>query len=287
MLSDFFATRPVFHTQEAADYLKQKASHSSRTRRNLLHYHLRQGHIMPIRRGLWASVPPGADPKLWRPDPYLVSVNLASDAVLGYRTALALHGAAYTVSSEYVFLTGGPPGTFEWNNLVFRGVRQPVALQRTDQELTQTMTFDRAGVSLTVTTIERTLVDALDRPKLAGGWEEIWRAADAIPYINVGVVVDYTLALRKAITTSKVGYFLEQHREAYGVSDAALDRLAAARSRSPLYADRHSPQSGRLSSRWNLIVPEVLISTSYDELSAYNSGRASIDSHSTSEPFEP
>jgi hypothetical protein len=47
------------------------------------------------------------------------------------------------------------------------------------------MTEERAGLPLRVTTLERTLVDALDRPDLAGGWEEIWRSYDDVASLNV------------------------------------------------------------------------------------------------------
>jgi len=42
---------------------------------------------------------------------------------------------------------------------------------------------ERSGQSLRVATLERTLVDVLDRPELSGSWEEIWRHPFPLHYI--------------------------------------------------------------------------------------------------------
>ena len=41
-------------------------------------------------------------------------------------------------------------------------------------------TLDRQGLPIRVTGLERTLVDVLDRPALAGGWEEAWRSWEGV-----------------------------------------------------------------------------------------------------------
>jgi predicted transcriptional regulator of viral defense system len=43
----------------------------------------------------------------------------------------------------------------------------------------------RSGLSLNVTTFERTLVDVLDAPRHGGGWEEIWRSLESVEFFDI------------------------------------------------------------------------------------------------------
>lgn len=72
--------------------------------------------------------------------------------------------------------------------------------------------MDRAGLSVRVTSLERTLVDVLVRPDLGGGWEEIWRSLEMVEFFDLDVVIDYTLLFENATTAAKVGFFLELRR---------------------------------------------------------------------------
>lgn len=264
----FFATHPVFTTDEVAAYLAERGTTSPRTRSNLLQHHARRGHIVLVRRSVWAAVPPGATPELWSPDPYAICARLAPDAIASHHAALALHGLAYTVWSEYAYFTAAAPRPpLEWRGMSFRPVMHPAALRSAQRENTGTAIIDRGGVDVRATTPERTLVDCLHRPELAGGWEEIWRAVDSVQYLNIGALVDYALLLGNATTAAKAGLLLEVHRGALGVTDRDLERLEAARPQAPHYLDRSTRIGGRLLARWNLIVPEAMLARDWEELS--------------------
>jgi predicted transcriptional regulator of viral defense system len=68
-------------------------------------------------------------------------------------------------------------------------------------------------MELRIASLERTLVDALDRPDLSGSREEIWRSLESVEFFNLDKVVEYGLLLGNATTGAKVGFFLEQHRK--------------------------------------------------------------------------
>ncbi len=122
-----------------------------------------------------------------------------------------------------------------------------------------------AGGRVRVTTCERAMVDVLNAPELGGGWEEIWRSLEMVEFFDLNAVVAYTLQLNSALTTSRVGFFLEQHRENLFVEKEHLETLAKHAPRQKRYFDR-SRAPGRLVRRWNLIVPEQVIGRNWEEV---------------------
>ncbi len=128
------------------------------------------------------------------------------------------------------------------------------------------LTAERAGVQIRVTSLERTLVDVLARPRLAGGWEEIWRSLASIPFFDTEQVIAYVRLLENATTAAKVGFFLEQHRETFMVEENQLQALWQLRPRQPHYLERDQRKHGRLVARWNLIVPAELLEQTWAEV---------------------
>jgi len=270
-LETFLAKNPVFRTEEALRFLAPTET-SDQVRRNLLHYHVRAGNILPIRHGLYASVRPGQDPGRVPVDAFLVASRCVADAVLAYHTALGLHVYAYSVTQHLAFLTAHKVRPFAFRGQRFTAVPFPRALVRRRAERFGVKHVDRLGVDVDVTGLERTLVDVLDRPDLGGGWEEVWRSLEGVPYFDLDQVVEYAALLGKATTASKVGFFLEQHRESLGVEERHLGRLRALRPKSKHYmdppADRGSGarRPGRLVPEWSLVVPVDVIERSWEEL---------------------
>ncbi len=248
------------------DYLASRGEVGSRTREALLAYHKKRGRLVAVRRGLYAVVPPGADPASYPVDPFLVAAKLTRDAVLSHHTALEFHGHAYSVHEHFVYTASRPLSPFTFRALLFRGVRSPESLRRARQEDFGVVTMDRSGMEVRVTSLERTLVDVLNRPHLAGGWEEIWRSLESVEFFDLDKVVEYALLLGNATTAAKVGFFLEQHREPLMVEEKHLTSLHGLRPRQPHYLDRDKRTSGHLVSGWNLVVPREVFERTWAEV---------------------
>jgi len=264
-LHGFFDKHPVFTVEELSHFLKARGSHSGWTRKSLVAHHQKQGRIFRIRRGLYAAVPPGDDPQRVDADPYLVASRLADDAVLGYHTALELHGKAHSVFGTFYYLTRRQRRPFRFRSAYFVPALVPHALRKKRREDFGVKTLDRAGLPVRVTTLERTLVDLLDRLDLGGGPEEVWRSLEAVEFFDLDQVVTYAALLENATTVAKVGVFLEQHRKALWVDEAHLERLRRHVPKQPHYftPDR---KTGRLVRQWNLIVPEEILDRSWQEV---------------------
>jgi len=88
---DFFRKHRVFTSQEYNDFLKKTGRTGARTQEALLAYHIKVGHLIHLKRGLYAVVTPGAAPASFIADPYLIASKLCEDAVIGYHTDLAFY----------------------------------------------------------------------------------------------------------------------------------------------------------------------------------------------------
>ena len=256
-LDKFFATNPVFTLNDLQNFLGRGNKISS-TLGNLLQYHQKKGRILLIKRGLYAVVP-----QEMQVDPYLITSKLAHDAVIGYHTALALHGKANTMINRFYYLTlTKPMKPLAFQGNVFQAVSVPKSLKKKDIGNT---TFNRLGMSIKVTTLERTFVDILDRPYLCLSWEEICHAIEAIEYLNSSLVVKYTLLLSNKTTAAIVGFFMEMYEDKWMIPAEHLKKLKKLRPLKPVYFKRSKKGPHRMVSQWNLIVPEVILDKGWEE----------------------
>ena len=217
-----------------------------------------------MRRGLYATVPPGSDAATFQPDPFLLAGHLAPDAVVAYHAALQLRGKAYSVWHRFPVLVGGAVRPLQFRGNEFLAVHAPLSMRARADLGGGIVTEPCAGGTVRVTTLERTLVDVLDVPALAGGWEEIWRSLDGLEYFDLDAVLAYALALGSALTVARLGFYLEQQRSRLFVENRHLAQLAANVPKQTRYWDeRRAP--GKLVKPWNLIVPEPVMRGTWEE----------------------
>lgn len=262
-LEEWFSKRPVFTLDEVRALLDRGYSRNERTRESILSYHLRAGRLVRVRRGLYAVVSRGDDPKTAPVDPFLVAAKSAKDSVLAYHTALELHGKARSVFETFYFQTGKPVRTTTFRANRYVGVLFPKPLRESGREFFGTTVLERAGIEFRAASLERTLVDLHARPDLGGGWEEIWRSLEAVEYFDVDSIAEYVELLGNRTTAAKVGWFLERHAESLMVEERHLERLRKLRPKQPHYMERSRP--GTLVGDWNLVVPKALFDRSGEE----------------------
>lgn len=262
----FFATHPVFTLQEFEDS-RIDSPRAAAVAQALLAHHVGSGRLLRIRRGLYASVPFGADAASFTVDPWLVAARLTDDAILAYHTALEFQGKAHSPHTRCVYLTrrGSRPLRFQGHQFV--RAKFPSSLRTEAARRFDVVLLERGGLTARVTSLERTLVDVLDRPDLGGDWEEVWRSLESVEYFDLDRVIRYALLLKNATVVAKVGFFLEQHRERLMVDEKHLRRLRPRRPKEPHYLARSKREPGRLVRGWNLIVPPAVLGQSWRDVS--------------------
>ena len=263
-LSTFITQNHIFTIDEIKKYFS--IDKKSNTLKNLLGYHLKCGHLIHVKRGLYYTVPKGIDPENCPVDPYLVASKLAEDSILAYHTALAYLSGLYTVRNDFIFLTQTKvKSPFTFREVIFHASSVPLNLVSTGSSDFGIQSSDHLGHKILVTSLERTMVDVLDRPSLMGSWEEIWRSLESVEYFNLDQVLQYALLLGNATTIAKLGFFLEMNKERLMVQSRHLEELLSHCPSKPNYLER-SQQHQKLVKKWNLIVPTEIINRNWEEL---------------------
>lgn len=265
-VNEFLAQHAVFTIDDLDLFLSKRGSANPNTRKALLNYHLKRGRIVRIRRGLYATLPPGSDLSSNPVDPYLVTAKMTEDAVLAYHTALEFHGKAYSVLSRLTYTSKAKSLPVILGSYEIICAPVPKVLLAKGAGMFGVVTYKRSGVDVRVTNLERTFVDILDRPDLTGSWEEIWRSLEMIEFFDLDQVIEYTFLLENRTTAAKVGFYLEQHKEGLLLEDTALEPLRKLRPRQPHYLERAHRGDCQWIKGWNLMVPADILKRIWGEV---------------------
>jgi predicted transcriptional regulator of viral defense system len=260
---------PVFRRDEFAAALGRETGDRAIT--DLLKYHLRAGNIRRVARGVFASVPKGFNPAgvpgTPTVDRFLAASRLRVGAVIAYRSALELHG--YNPSSagtnEVQLIAGGEPGLIDVADFSCRFVSPPSHHSRSEG----VTTMDRQGLPVSVTTLERTLVDLFDRYDLAGGAEDLFQSLDVVVQraepLDIEALVDFARLLNNSSAAAALGYWLDRERNRFGIKSAAILDLHSLAPRHPRYALGAKPGRGRAATGWNVILPADIVERYFDD----------------------
>lgn len=267
-VKQFFETHPVFRYEEFAGFMASLGTDRPESWRQQLNYHQKAGHLIHIRKFLYAVKPMlSQDPWI---DPYLLASKVTADAIIAYHSALELHGIAYTTFNEFTILSARQILPFTYVAQRIRSVSHPKILVKNSHTEFGVKVINRGGMAIKLTCLERTIVDVLDRPDLGGGWEEIWRSLDHVTQLDADKIVEYVLLLKNSTTVAKVGFFLEQRPIHLAVDKKQIQKLLPYISKQPHYMSRNHRSEGKYIEKWQLIVPVSIIKRTWEEPDAEN-----------------
>jgi predicted transcriptional regulator of viral defense system len=260
--ASFLSAHPIFTRAEFAAAFGHPASAANVT--SLLRHHLRAGNIKRVSREVFAAVPAHLAADRMIIDRFAAASKLRTDGVLGFHSALELHGIAYSEFNEVQLISVGRTELVELPFGACRFVTPPKALVAAGKADYLTKTMDRHGVAVRVTAVERTLVDVLHRPELAGGVEEVLQSLDLVRYLDSAKVADYVELLDNRSIASVSGWWLEKRRAAFGVTDEVLARLRARLPRSKHYALGAESGHAVLVEPWRVLLPPQALDAAFE-----------------------
>lgn len=259
-MESFFYDHPVFRFDEFADWKKKHASGSNNAAYQAIQYYLKTKRILRIKKELYAVISPNAKEKNIIVDPYLIAGKATIDSILGLHTALEIHGHAYSSFQSFYFLSQKKAKDFAFNHQNFEPIKTDKTFNQMEVEI-----INRQGVDIRITTLARTFVDMLDRVEQSGGWEEVLRSLSTINNLNIDRVIDYCIAINRAVLNAKVGWCLEQRQGIFAPSDAQLNRLLRHQPKNPYHCGPRGYKPMTKVKRWNLMLPMRVANRSWED----------------------
>ncbi|MBI5710728.1 MAG: hypothetical protein HZC42_10560 [Candidatus Eisenbacteria bacterium] len=253
---DFLNRAAVFSLGDLAEVTGGANTHARARER--VKYYLATGRVRRIARELYAVVPPGADPRRFQPDPFLVAATLRADAVFSHHGALELLGAAHSDWNVCTAYTGRSRSTLRLGTTTLRLLHPPGALAPRDWSRLAVREAHHLGRTLRVTSPERTLVEGFRQPQLAGGLPELVESASGFASLDVPLLARVLEAYDQRSLWAATGWFLERFARTFHVTEAQLARFESHRPRSPQYLPRRM-RGGVFLPRWNLVLPAPVV----------------------------
>lgn len=207
-----------------------------------------QGWLTRVRRGLYAAVPVEAeDPQNWRLDPWTIAAAALAPGYVGGWTALHHWDLTDQLFATTVVITARavPRREHEIGGARFELRHRP------PRALFGTRSVWREGSRVEVSDPERSLVDCLDDPSLAGG---IRHLAEALEHWNEGQrskaqrLLEYGDRLGNRTVFKRLGFLLEAQGMDGPLTEACRQRI----SRGISLLDPARSPAGPITTRWNL-----------------------------------
>lgn len=209
-------------------------------------FHLRQnGWIQTLRRGLYAIAPtlPGLAPA----HEFEIAMALVQPAAISHWSALHHHGLTEQIPSRVFVLTtteANAPRISSRRNLAGKTAYRFIRVSPKRFFGTEEKWFGEARV--TITDLERTLIDALVAPQYCGDFAEVLHAfSEARTRWNFDRLRDYALRWDGAVA-KRLGWVLEKQ----GMSSVELEPLRQVTIRGYRKLDASAPPGGRHDARW-------------------------------------
>lgn len=264
-LDKFLGQAPVFTLTELVHRLQLDSVKNPRAAAyNSIKNRRRVGQLGVVKEGVYFVVRLGETPATTAVDGFLVASKLAPDATLAFHTALDVLGFGHSLFSSFYHFSKTYRRPVRFRRNLFHCIKLPVALLRRGKEGFGTEKVERLGQKVVTTGKERTLVEALEHPKYCGGFEEMYRSLEKMPYLQFELLLEYLELRGQKKLHATVGFFLEQHREEFHVEESLLQVLEKNKPLAPVYWDR-SKKGGTYVKRWNLVVPKAVVERSWEE----------------------
>lgn len=219
--------------------------------RTLVAHLARRGWLSRVRRGLYTTVPLGADvPGEWREDPWLVANSLYNPCYLGGWTAASHWSLTEQIFRDVVVVTAA---SIRDRAVTIQGTRFRLRFLPEEKHFGTNKAW-RDQTAVFVSDPSRTVVDTLDEPWMAGGIRhaaEIIAAYFESEHRDEAKVVEYADRLGNRTVFKRLGFLLET----IGAGTPELVEQCRVRMSSGLSKlDPDVDALGRIRKRWNLRV---------------------------------
>ena len=181
---------------------------------------------------------------------YVIASHITQSAYVSHHSAFSYYGYTNQVFYDIYVSSASRFNSFEFDGVTYRYV-----MSRTDKGV------EKKADGVSVTSLERTIIDSINDFEKIGGFEELLRSLTMIPYADENKLLLYLKNCEKQYLYQKTGYILEHFKNEMNLSNEFFDQCEAhtAKSIRYLYQGLNKDQA-LYSKRWQLYVPRNLLS---------------------------
>ncbi len=197
-------------------------------------------------KGLYYIIPQESSREEFIPDKFLIGAKLSSGGIIGYHSALELHGASYSSYNSVYIITQKYFRPFKFQGIKYQAIKGNVSFG--------IETILREGLKIQVTDRERTFIEGINGLKYVGGLEEYFKSVELFPSIDFDQVIIYLKRFNKKILYAKVGFLLSYFEKRWSFPENYRKEIKAHLGiRINYLSDRGEEE--RLDKEWKLMVP--------------------------------
>ena len=231
----------VFNMQDINNF-----THNKKTSKSIIQRMLKNGYIKRIKYNLYAVCDLEYGDVI--PDQYMIGSKIQDDSFISYHSAFDYYGV-----KNQVFYLVYVSSKNKFNEFDFDGYSYSFVKNKYDFGIIQ-------KGKVRITDKERTVLDNINRPDLAGGNEELIMCLELMTQLDNKKIIEYLKYYNSKKLYAKVGFVLERFKEDLGISEEVIQECHKNICNTHYYFDNETKKlKNKFISKWNLIVPEMYL----------------------------
>jgi len=241
-----FYKEKIFNFSEVIEKFRED-KYSEGYLRKRLNDLLKAGYLGSVgARGLYYIIPQGSSREEFVPDKFLIGAKLSPEGIIGYHSALELHGASYSSYNSVYILTKKYFRPFKFQGIKYQAIKRGLSFG--------IETVLREGLKVWVTDRERTIIEGINGLKYVGGLEEYFKSVELFPSIDFDQVIIYLKKFNKKILYAKIGFLLSYFKKRWSFPENCKKEIKAHLGAKINYlSDKR--EKARLDKEWKLMIP--------------------------------
>ena len=224
-----------------------KLTGNSNTAKSLIRAELEKNHIKKVKHNLYVVCNLENNNPIG--NPFMIGSKVSNNSYISYRSALEFHSKSKEIFPTISVSSPKKFEDFEFDNYSYKYISNK---------------FDFGIIEVNrirVTDKERTFIDCVNKPELAGGSEFLITALEKIGKINGQKILEYLLYYRSRKLYAKVGFMLNWLNYIFDVEQKVINECYVKAGSIKYYFDKETIKSrNRYIRYWNLIIPEEILS---------------------------
>ena len=233
--------KKVFNFQDVCEM-----TGNENTAKSLIRAELHKKHIQKIQHNLYVV----CDLETGKPlgNPYLLGSKISKNSFISYRSALDYYAKLPEIHNNIYVSNNRKFQEFEFNNYSYKFVNnKPFGVINID--------------GLKITDKEKTFIDCVNKPELAGGGEYLTETLEKIGELDGPKILSYLSKYNSKKLYAKTGFMLQWLDYVFHVSQKTIDECYTKCGYIKYYFDKESKEtSSKLINYWNLIVSDAILS---------------------------